>query len=304
MSRTLLPLAEKNNLKTFDIATRKSIPNNAYLLELDPMTCNEKILPYLAQVWQVPFWDNKLEVAEKRQLIVEAKDLHKHIGTKWAITKAIRIAGVEGEVVEWWEQVDDPFSIFLTKEPYSFTVVAGVEKMLDSGSSVVLDSATQERLIEFVGRFKNVRSKFELLLKAQYNQEVSAVSNFSVTQLLQKDLGQNSTKVANHSTIAEVSNFSMINTSSVIGATNKSKVANHSTIAEVSNFSMINTASVIGATNKSKVANHSTIAEVSNFSMINTASVMGATKSKQEVDNEMCIVGNINLLVIGGQSNV
>jgi hypothetical protein len=38
--------------------------------------------------------------------------------------------------------------------------------------------------------------------------------------------------------------------------------------------------------------------------MINTASVMGATKSKQEVDNEMCIVGNINLLVIGGQSNV
>jgi phage tail P2-like protein len=274
MSRTLLPSSESIEHKNFDIAVRKSIKANDYLLDFDPLTCNEKMLPYLAQVWQVPFWDENLMLSEKRNLILESKEIHRHIGTKLAIKKALRIIGVEGEVQEWFENIENPYGMQKI-EPYGFRVIASVEKLLVSKSSVVLDEQTQNRLIDFINFFKNERSHFNLHLKAQYGQEVSAVSNFSVTEIVSANVGQNSTVVDRVNTFSQVSNFSVTQLL-------QQSVGQKST----------------------KKNNYSCIAEVSNFSILNISKVNIGSKSKQEVHNEMAIVGNVNLLVIGGHSDV
>jgi phage tail P2-like protein len=182
MSKTLLPWSEAIEHKNFDISTRKNIKDTAYLLDVDPRTCDVMLLPYLAQVWQVPFWDANLSFEEKRELILNSQELHKHIGTKWAVEKALKIIDVEGEVVQWFEELDYPFEMQRI-EPYGFRVIASIEALLLKESTIVLDELTQKRLVEFISKFKNERSHFELYLKANFQNEKSFISVADVTEM-------------------------------------------------------------------------------------------------------------------------
>jgi len=111
---TLLPPNESAFLKAKELAYRSAINDNSSALVLDPMSCDEKLLPHLAQVVQVLYWSELLTVEEKRLLIANSKMLHKHLGTPFAIKKVFELLNREAELVEWFESEE--------LEPYHFKV--------------------------------------------------------------------------------------------------------------------------------------------------------------------------------------
>ena len=146
-SITLLPDNESAFLKAKELAYRSAITSNADALDLNPLTCSEQILPHLAQVVQVLFWSDTLSVEEKRKLIFETKDLHKHLGTPYAIKKVFEILQLDAHLVEWFHSQLDPYHFNVTVDVYT----RGISEEL----LVLL-----EQMIE---SYKNVRSELDTI---------------------------------------------------------------------------------------------------------------------------------------------
>ena len=94
MPKTLLPLNESATMKAKDIGYRSAIPNHDRTIDFNPQTCDTKLLPYLANVYLTPYWDELWNEKVKRDFISELPLLHKRMGTVWSIKRAMELTGL------------------------------------------------------------------------------------------------------------------------------------------------------------------------------------------------------------------
>lgn len=74
---------------------------------LDPETCPEALLPWLAWSLSVDEWDDQWPVDRKRAVTAASIDVHRHKGTVWAIRRALAAAGFgEAQIVERFGRQD------------------------------------------------------------------------------------------------------------------------------------------------------------------------------------------------------
>jgi len=142
---TLLPPNESKFLKDKEVAFRKVIPDHALQIDFDPMTCNDKLLPYLAQVWQVLYWDESWTAVQKRKMVRDAREIHKHIGTAFAIEKMFEALDMNSRLVEWYEYDGEPYHFF-------------VEVVLEDKP---LTPELLKKIHNYIGVYKNVRTQLD-----------------------------------------------------------------------------------------------------------------------------------------------
>lgn len=143
-------LQDKSNLaleqcmnKCFDIALKPMM-----FLFFD--TCDERLLPYLAQAFHVEGlegWNFATTIQEKRNLLKEALLIHRYKGTKTALKRVLKTLNVTGEIQEWFEYRGRPMYFRVLLEVFDKP----------------LSLETETKLVELINEFKNVRSKLETI---------------------------------------------------------------------------------------------------------------------------------------------
>lgn len=68
---------------------------------LDPLRCDARFLPVLANFYSVDFWSDALSEADKRRLIASSIDIKRHKGTRWAVNLAVNSIGLTPTITEW-----------------------------------------------------------------------------------------------------------------------------------------------------------------------------------------------------------
>ncbi|SMF23544.1 MULTISPECIES: phage tail protein I [unclassified Pseudomonas] len=71
---------------------------------LNPQTCPEHLLPYLAWSFSVDRWHADWPVETKRKAITDAYYVHAHKGTIGALRRIVETLGYALEINEWWQQ--------------------------------------------------------------------------------------------------------------------------------------------------------------------------------------------------------
>ena len=61
----------------------------------NPMTCPERLLPWLAWAWSVDDWDPAWNETQQRAMVSGSIRLHKKKGTSWAVREALLRSGLE-----------------------------------------------------------------------------------------------------------------------------------------------------------------------------------------------------------------
>jgi len=107
----------------------------------------EDVLEIMAYDFKVDWWDNNATLAQKRQLLKDSWNVHRHLGTKGAIQSAASGVFSETKVYEWFEYGGDPFH---------FQLVVTTE----------LSSELQARLIKMLNMAKNARSVLDGIITA------------------------------------------------------------------------------------------------------------------------------------------
>ena len=102
----------------------------------------EALLDILAYDFKVDWWDPNYSLEEKRQVFKDSWYVHRHMGTKAAVERAISAIYPNTRVLEWWEYGG---------EPYHFKLDINV-------TSDHIDSDKQRRVLERLNFYKNLRS--------------------------------------------------------------------------------------------------------------------------------------------------
>lgn len=77
-------------------AARRPINSRIIRETLDPWTCPEHLLPWLAWSWSIDLWSDEWSVQRKRRVIARAVRLHRLKGTEAGLREHVRL--VDGEV--------------------------------------------------------------------------------------------------------------------------------------------------------------------------------------------------------------
>lgn len=186
----------------------RDLPNNAETV-LDPMRCDSIMLDTLAVEMMTDFWSDWLTEEEKRRFLEETISFKRKKGTLAALHDAFALLGVDVEVIEWFEDLDDPTNT-ISREPFTFIIVSTVENFLEA-KSVELDEITQKRLISFVERFKNARSRFEYILKSDKTQGLAAISQFSVINMIDQTMYTQPSQEHEEEEISLIGGISIVN---------------------------------------------------------------------------------------------
>jgi len=167
---TLLPPTETDTLKALDVAYRSMIPAHTEAIDLNPMTCDAKLLPYLAQCVQVLYWDDAWSESEKRRFVRDAREVHRHIGTPYALAKMFESLGIRATLKEWYEY---------GAEPYHFSIDLSLGQK-EITPALVLN------LQKYINVYKNVRTimdkmtlAYQTTLKPKSN--IGGVFNMTAT---------------------------------------------------------------------------------------------------------------------------
>ena len=142
--KTLLPstapLIQKNlDYLGADVLARIDLTN----LTLLPKDIPTELLSHLALMYDVNI--DGLEEYEQRNLIEKSFDIHRHLGTGYALKEAMSVIGFKDvEILEWYNQEDF--------KPYTFGIK--IEKLNRRGALF---------LIDYIYRYKNERSRLALL---------------------------------------------------------------------------------------------------------------------------------------------
>ena len=155
--KTLLPKIEPKKQKDLDYLGNDVISR----IDLEGLTLLPSDTPanlkHLAYMYDVNI--EGLSEKEQRKLIEKSFDIHRHLGTGYALKEALKVVGIESEIVEWYN-TDGELS------PYNFGLK--LNKMDDRGTSFLLN---------YIERFKNERSRLAKLSdgkcksKAQYDND-------------------------------------------------------------------------------------------------------------------------------------
>lgn len=113
------------------------------VIDISPLTCSAKLLPILAIDLDVDI--DGLEEQKQRELLQNAREIHKYGGTPYILKKAIKILHEDINVKEWF---------LYSGEPYHFRVEV-------NNSSKIIDQQFYEELEKSINKYKNVRSILE-----------------------------------------------------------------------------------------------------------------------------------------------
>ncbi len=84
---SLLPLNSTLAEHAVDLVAEHKLAMDFSAVDTHPLSCDARLLPYLAQAWRVDI--QGLEEDEARQLIFNAPEIHKYKGTVYAVKKAL-----------------------------------------------------------------------------------------------------------------------------------------------------------------------------------------------------------------------
>ena len=139
---SVLPPASSDIENSLDRVADKIVSLDLSQFDINPKTCNKKLLPFLAA--QVSIVLSGLNESEQRALLSNAKHIYKYHGTPYAVEQALNSIFANAQVVEFEER------------PYIFSA----KVMLGNDINQVLGGDkfnTAKRLVEFA---KNGRSRF------------------------------------------------------------------------------------------------------------------------------------------------
>lgn len=105
----------------------------------------ETVLDILAYDFKVDWWDYAYSLEEKRQTLKDSWNVHRHLGTKYAVQTAISAIYPDTEVQEWFTYGG---------EPYSF-------KLLIDAMYQDVDAEKHQQVLARVDYYKNLRSHLE-----------------------------------------------------------------------------------------------------------------------------------------------
>jgi len=102
----------------------------------------EPLLDILAYDFRVDWWDPNFSLEEKRQTLKDSWNVHRKLGTKAAVVRAISAIYKDTEVLEWFEY-DGP--------PYHFQLL--IDATYDGA-----DPVKHQRVLDRLEYYKNLRS--------------------------------------------------------------------------------------------------------------------------------------------------
>ncbi|CAD6115267.1 phage tail protein I [Escherichia coli] len=149
--RSILPVSASRAERVVDSAAGDMLAEIAVCLiryVKNPDLCPTELLPWLAREMSVDTWNDTWTETEKRAAIKRAAYIHRHRGTKAALTESLSDSPFRSQIVEWYEQTPPG-------EPYTFRL--NVEQQ----DLPVLMSDHQD-LKHAVLRAKNLRSWFSI----------------------------------------------------------------------------------------------------------------------------------------------
>lgn len=97
-------LAESINLVSAEYQTKAS--KLSKWIDLDSMT--EEQLDQLAWELNVSWYQYGASINQKREIIKNAKKIHRKLGTKWAMEQVLTVYFDESKVLEWWQYGGTP----------------------------------------------------------------------------------------------------------------------------------------------------------------------------------------------------
>lgn len=92
------------------------------------------LLDILAKDFKVDWWDKSYSLETKREILKTSWHTHRILGTKEAVTTALRALYDQFEVKEWWEYGGDPG--YFKVETRSFQLICDLDKFVATLSSV------------------------------------------------------------------------------------------------------------------------------------------------------------------------
>lgn len=105
-------------------------------------TLPEAVLDILATDFKVDWWSYDYTLEEKRRTLKESWYVHRHLGTKGAVERALSAIYADSEVVEWFDYGG---------KPYHFKLIIPVDK-------TTLDPAKHSVVLGMIEYYKNLRS--------------------------------------------------------------------------------------------------------------------------------------------------
>lgn len=92
------------------------------------------LLDILATDFKVDWWDKSYNLETKREILKTSWHAHRILGTKEAVTTALRALYDQFEVKEWWEYGGEPG--YFKVETRSFQLICDLDKFVTALSSV------------------------------------------------------------------------------------------------------------------------------------------------------------------------
>ena len=102
------------------------------------------LLDILAKDFKVDWWDKSYSLETKREILKTSWHTHRILGTKEAVTTALRALYDQFEVKEWWEYGGEPG--YFKVETRSFQLICELDKFVATLSAVKRLSAHIEKV--------------------------------------------------------------------------------------------------------------------------------------------------------------
>ncbi len=155
----------KRILTVIDIAINKRLVakiNETNLDRIDEL--EEWKIDHLAVENHIDFYDNKLTLAEKRELVKYSIINHMRKGTAYAVEKVCSIIFGNAEVKEWYEYKG---------KPYYFRV---------STAGDLKGTEDYNRVLQVINAYKNTRSWLDGLIFSRDNRDNTYIAHISKTK--------------------------------------------------------------------------------------------------------------------------
>ncbi len=140
---SLLPVNSTPPEHTTDLVAEQKLNMDLSNVDTHPLTCDAKLLPYLAIAWRVDI--SGLTDDESRQLIFSAMEIHRYKGTVYAVKVAL------GSIFE-----SSTLTEFTGDRVFEFDA----KVILPSDLTKVFDNAKFETARKQINKAKNGRSRF------------------------------------------------------------------------------------------------------------------------------------------------
>lgn len=122
---------------------------------IDPLTCDVKMLPVLAWLFRVTYWDTDWPEEVKRRVIAAQPFIKRHCGTVSAVETALSVFSVRANIIEWFNQTPNG-------PRGSFSVKAFAGSRLGAGA--ILTTKLAEQIKSAINYSKPASRPFDLQL--------------------------------------------------------------------------------------------------------------------------------------------